>query len=174
MQGWVDLGRCSVCVKCKYRYSYWHHIVFMPVKLVAITCPCSYMFFTINYLYYHWYLFFAFIVYSMVPTVCFVVIRYEMSRDSRYLLSHYESVSVSSMESAQCREITFFKMQNVSVCRSIMNVCFHISVYFRYLIRYETLFDCLWSEYAFTWLVVNSISCEWQLISMNYSLRWYE
>jgi len=83
-----------------------------------------------------------------------------MSRDSRYLLSHYESVSVSGMKSVQCRETTSFKMQNVCVCRSIMNVYFHISVYFRYLIRYETLFDCLWSEYAFTWLVVNSISCE--------------
>ena len=174
MQGWVDLGMCSVRVKCKHRCSYWHLTVFMPVKLVAITCFCSYIFFTINCLHYHWYLFIAFIVYCIVPSVCFVVIRYEMSRDSRYLLSHYESVSVSSMESAQCRETTFFKMRNVCVCRSMMNVCFHTSVYFRYLIRYETLFDCLWSEYTFTWLVVNSISYEWQLISMNDSLRWYE
>ena len=55
-----------------------------------------------------------------------------MSRDSLYFLSHYELVSLSSMESAQCRETTFFKMQNVCVCRSIMNVCFHISV------RYDT------------------------------------
>jgi len=49
--------------------------------------------------------------------MCFVVIRYEMSRDSRYFLSHYELVSLSSMESAQRRETTFFKMQNVCVCR---------------------------------------------------------
>jgi len=62
-------------------------------------------------------------------------------------------------------------MQNVCVCRSIMYVCFHISVYFRYMIRYETLFDCLWSEYTFTWLIVNSIRCEWQLIRMHDSLR---
>jgi len=79
-------------------------------------------------------------VYCIVPSVCFVVIRYEMSRDSRYLLSHYELVSVSGMKSVQCRETIFFKIQNVSVYRSIMNVCFHTSVYSCYLIRYETLF----------------------------------
>jgi len=71
-------------------------------------CLLTYIF-IVNYLHYHWCLFIAFIVYCIVPLVCLVVIRYEMSRDSRYLLSHYELVSLSGTESAQCRETTFFK-----------------------------------------------------------------